>query len=90
MVLSQSNAQCIQEEDLFKWERTDYPDVEAISKAMEPYQKLFSVVVKWQRAEKKWMDGAFLELNAESTEAEVWFFYLRLFYKPFWLACHGH
>jgi hypothetical protein len=29
------------------------------------------VVVKWQKAEKKWMDGAFLELNAESTEAEV-------------------
>lgn len=63
----------LQEEDLFKWERTDYPEVEAITKAIEPYQKLFSVVVKWQKAEKKWMDGAFLELNAESTEAEVFF-----------------
>jgi len=45
--------------------------VEAITKAIEPYQKLFTTIVKWQRAEKKWMDGAFLELNAEATEAEV-------------------
>lgn len=60
-----------QEEDLFKWEQTTYPEVEAITKAIEPYQKLFTTVVKWQRAEKKWMDGAFLELNAEATEAEV-------------------
>ena len=61
----------LKEEDLFKWEQTTYPEVEAISKAIEPYQKLFTTVVKWQRAEKKWMDGAFLELNAETTEAEV-------------------
>ena len=60
-----------QEEDLFKWEQTTYPEVEAITKAIEPYQKLFTTIVKWQRAEKKWMDGAFLELNAEATEAEV-------------------
>ncbi|XP_015752501.1 PREDICTED: dynein heavy chain 12, axonemal-like [Acropora digitifera] len=60
-----------EEEDLFKWEQTTYPEVEAISKAIEPYQRLFTTVVKWQRAEKKWMDGAFLELNAETTEAEV-------------------
>lgn len=56
---------------MFKWEQTTYPEVEAITKAIEPYQKLFTTVVKWQRAEKKWMDGAFLELNAEATEAEV-------------------
>jgi len=45
--------------------------VEAITKAIEPYQKLFTTIVKWQRSEKKWMDGAFLDLNAEATEAEV-------------------
>lgn len=56
---------------MFKWEQTTYPEVEAITKAIEPYQKLFTTIVKWQRAEKKWMDGAFLELNAEATEAEV-------------------
>ena len=61
----------IQEEDLFKWEQTTYPDVDYINVAIEPYQKLFAAVVKWQRSEKKWMDGAFLELDAETTEAEV-------------------
>ena len=29
------------------------------------------VIVKWQRAEKKWMDGSFLDLDAEVIEAEV-------------------
>ena len=48
-----------------------YPEVDSITRAVEPYMKLFSTVVKWQRAEKKWMDGAFQELNAETTEAEV-------------------
>jgi dynein heavy chain len=59
------------EEDLFKWEPTEYPDVEFILTAVEPYHKLFSSVVKWQRSEKKWMDGNFLELDAEGIEAEV-------------------
>ena len=29
------------------------------------------VIVKWQRAEKKWMDGSFLDLDAEVIEAVV-------------------
>ena len=69
----------MQEEDLFKWEQTTYPDVDFINVAIEPYQKLFSAVVKWQRSEKKWMDGAFLELDAETTEAEVCFAFIKLF-----------
>ena len=56
---------------MFKWEVTTYPETEAIQTAIEPYQRLFSTVVKWQRAEKKWMDGAFLELDSEAVEAEV-------------------
>ena len=78
----------IQEEDLFKWEQTTYPDVDYINVAIEPYQKLFSAVVKWQRSEKKWMDGAFLELDAETTEAEVSlsFFFCCCFYSFFSLS----
>eukprot|EP00794_Sanderia_malayensis_P007414 gene7414-8234_t len=60
-----------EEEDLFKWEVTTYPEIEILTSAIEPYLKLFSLVVKWQRSEKKWMDGAFLDLNAENIEAEV-------------------
>ena len=38
---------------------------------LEPFQRLFSTIMKWQKAEKKIMDGTFLELNAEKTQAEV-------------------
>ncbi|KAG7472883.1 hypothetical protein MATL_G00114010 [Megalops atlanticus] len=59
------------EEQLYEWEQTSYPTVETIRERIEPYQKLFSLVLRWQRAEKKWMDGSFLDLNGESMEVEV-------------------
>ena len=59
------------EEELFKWSPSSYPQLETIQHSLEPYQRLFSTVFRWQRAEKKLMDGAFLELNAENTQAEV-------------------
>lgn len=60
------------EEELFNWTPTTYPQLETIQKSLEPYQKLFTSIFKWQRAEKKFMDGAFMELNAEETQAEVY------------------
>ena len=42
-----------------------------IQHGIDPYMKLFSTVLKWQRAEKKWMDGDFHELESEIIEAEV-------------------
>ena len=52
---------------------TSYPEIDFINVSIEPYQKLFSAVAKWQRSEKKWMDGAFLDLDSETIEAEVRF-----------------
>lgn len=45
--------------------------LDQIAGMIEPYQKLFTTVLRWQKAEKKIMDGAFLDLNAEETQAEV-------------------
>ena len=59
------------EEELFQWTPTTYPQLETIEAALEPYHKLFTSIFKWQRTEKKFMDGAFQELNAEETQAEV-------------------
>ncbi|XP_054991966.1 LOW QUALITY PROTEIN: dynein axonemal heavy chain 12 [Sorex araneus] len=59
------------EEELFKWEQTKYPELENLKVNIEPYQKLFNLILKWQRTEKRWMDGAFLDLNGESMETEV-------------------
>ncbi|XP_064606960.1 dynein axonemal heavy chain 12-like isoform X2 [Liolophura sinensis] len=59
------------EEVLFKYPLSTYPDVDEISSSVDPFYRLFNVVLKWQRAEKKWLDGAFKELNAENIEVEV-------------------
>uniref|UniRef100_H3B7G7 Dynein axonemal heavy chain 12 n=1 Tax=Latimeria chalumnae TaxID=7897 RepID=H3B7G7_LATCH len=59
------------EEALYKWDQTIYPVLEDIKTNIEPFQKLFGLALKWQRTEKRWMDGAFLELNGESMETEV-------------------
>lgn len=59
------------EEALFKYPISVYPDVDEITTSLDPFLRLFNVVLKWQRAEKKWMDGMFLELNSEAIEGEV-------------------
>ncbi|KAH0630137.1 hypothetical protein JD844_012805 [Phrynosoma platyrhinos] len=59
------------EEKLLNWELTEYPDLETLKINIEPYQKLFAFILKWQRTEKRWMDGAFLDLNGEKMETEV-------------------
>ncbi|CAK8689424.1 unnamed protein product [Clavelina lepadiformis] len=59
------------EEALFKWEVTSYPIVEQIQTSLEPFQKLYGTVLKWQKAEKRWMDGEFMKLESEAIEAEV-------------------
>uniref|UniRef100_A0A8C0PMX6 Dynein axonemal heavy chain 12 n=1 Tax=Canis lupus familiaris TaxID=9615 RepID=A0A8C0PMX6_CANLF len=59
------------EEELFKWELTKYPELDKLKVNIEPYQKFFNLVLKWQRTEKRWMDGGFLDLNGESMEADV-------------------
>lgn len=69
--VSDQAGQINKEEELFKWTPTTYPQIDTIHSQLEPYQRLFSTVFKWQKAEKKFMDGAFLDLNAEETQSEV-------------------
>nr|XP_060483981.1 dynein axonemal heavy chain 12 [Panthera onca] len=59
------------EEELFKWELTKYPELDKLKVNIEPYHKFFNFVLKWQRTEKRWMDGGFLDLNGENMEADV-------------------
>lgn len=46
------------EEVLYKWDLTVYPEVDIIKENIEPYQRLFGLVLKWQRTEKRF--GRFL------------------------------
>lgn len=41
------------EEALYNWDLTVYPEVDVIKEEIEPYQKLFGLVLKWQRTEKR-------------------------------------
>ncbi|KAM6256904.1 dynein axonemal heavy chain 12 [Porphyrio hochstetteri] len=59
------------EETLLEWKLSDFPLLNNLKVKIEPYQKLFYLILKWQRTEKRWMDGMFLELNGENMEAEV-------------------
>uniref|UniRef100_A0AAV2LX57 Dynein heavy chain n=1 Tax=Knipowitschia caucasica TaxID=637954 RepID=A0AAV2LX57_KNICA len=59
------------EETLYNMELTSYPEVAVIKESIEPYQKLFGLVLKWKRTEHRWMDGSFQSLNGESMEGEV-------------------
>lgn len=69
--IAEQVTQINKEEELFKWTPTTYPQLESIQRSLEPYQKLFTTIFKWQRTEKRLMDGTLLELNAEDTQAEV-------------------
>ena len=60
------------EEELFKWTPTTYPQLDQVQTSLEPFMHLFSTVLKWQKAEKKFMDGTFLEIDAEDTQAKVY------------------
>ncbi|NWU76504.1 DYH7 protein, partial [Onychorhynchus coronatus] len=67
------------EEILLGWKPSEFPVLNHIKAEIEPYQKLFNLILKWQRTEKRWMDGTFLELNGESMEAELDEFYRELY-----------
>lgn len=41
------------EEAFYKWDPTFYPEVEVIKESIEPYQKLFGLVLNWQRTENR-------------------------------------
>ena len=41
------------EEVLYKYPISTFPEVDEISNTIDPFQRLFHVVLKWQKAEKK-------------------------------------
>ena len=42
------------EEELFKVnEPTEFPEVDEINNIIEPYQRLFAIVAKWMKTERK-------------------------------------
>ena len=85
-----------QEEALFKFPQSSYQDVGDINTIqsgegkmkvnIEPYARLFNTVLKWQKAQKKWTDGSFLELNAIQIETDIHSF-SRLVSSTIFITC---
>ncbi|XP_049921653.1 dynein axonemal heavy chain 12 [Epinephelus moara] len=67
------------EEAFYEMDQTCYPEVEVIRDSIDPYQKLFGFVLKWQRTENRWMDGSFQDLDGESMEVKVDEFFREIF-----------
>ncbi|KER25823.1 hypothetical protein T265_06797 [Opisthorchis viverrini] len=59
------------EEALYRLQVTNYPDIEEIRALAEPFQRLFTTVVRYNKSERRWLHGEFDKLNAEAIEAEV-------------------
>lgn len=41
------------EETLLEWKQSDFPLLNNLKVEIEPYQKLFHLILKWQRTEKR-------------------------------------
>lgn len=41
------------DESFHEWDQSFYPEVEIIRQNIEPYQKLFSFILRWQRSESR-------------------------------------
>ncbi|XP_039551458.1 dynein heavy chain 12, axonemal [Passer montanus] len=67
------------EESLLGWKPSEFPLLNNLRAEIEPYQKLFNLILKWQRTERRWMDGTFLELDGESMESEIDEFYREMY-----------
>ncbi|XP_075883238.1 dynein axonemal heavy chain 12 isoform X2 [Nelusetta ayraudi] len=68
-----------QEEDFYNMENTSYPEIDELREIIEPYQKLFNLVLNWRRTESRWMDGCFQTLDGESMEVKVDEFFREIF-----------
>ena len=52
-------------------EQTPYTQIQDITIAKEPYEKLWYAAVKFHAYHDKWMNGPLLKVNAEEVEEEV-------------------
>ncbi|KAF0304459.1 Dynein heavy chain 12, axonemal [Amphibalanus amphitrite] len=70
-----------EQEALFKFPISTYPEIHQLQvstyeihqlqASIEPFANLFALTLRWQKTLKKWLDGAFLELDGESVEADT-------------------
>ncbi|XP_042868647.1 dynein axonemal heavy chain 12-like [Penaeus japonicus] len=60
-----------QEEALFKFQLSSFPLLSELKECLVPYDELFTLVMKWRKYEKHWMDGDFTSLDPEFIDVET-------------------
>ena len=58
-------------EVLFGKTPTDYSELKKISAGFNPFFQFWSTAARWKKWHKEWMDGSFIELEAEQIERQV-------------------
>ena len=64
---------------------TQYGQIQAITTAREPYEKLWRTAVKFHKEHDNWMNGPLLKVNAEVVDEEVsrntkLYYYITMYY----------
>lgn len=67
------NSSLLQEEHLFKYPISTYSaDVDEITNQVEPFYRLFNIVLKWQKAEKKYGSQSLMELSLRKSKLKYY------------------
>jgi len=69
--LLQTVAMINKEEVLFKWEKSNYPDVKNLILETEPFLHLFEHTLSWQKTEQHWYHGPFDGLDGDAIKDRV-------------------
>lgn len=54
-----------------EWELTPFPQILAMINLKEPFDRLWKTAVNYYEKQERWMNGPFLELDAEQVEDDV-------------------
>ncbi|XP_065826535.1 dynein axonemal heavy chain 3-like isoform X2 [Oscarella lobularis] len=68
------------EEELLNWDVTPFPQLQQMSVLKDPYSKLWHTVAEHQEKNDNWLNGPFLNLDAEVIDEEIGNMW-RLMYK---------
>ncbi|KAK7111861.1 dynein axonemal heavy chain 3-like isoform X2 [Littorina saxatilis] len=60
-----------EEELLFKWDQTEFPQLNQMFQLKEPYEKLWNTAWNFHQKNEGWINGPFKALNAEEIDQEV-------------------
>ncbi|XP_031567893.1 dynein heavy chain 3, axonemal-like [Actinia tenebrosa] len=59
------------EEELLQWEPTQFPILQTMLAYKEPYEKLWKTALTFNNKHEAWLNGPFVEINAEEVEEEI-------------------